>query len=185
MQLGEGRQHGAGYHLCSDTPESPAGSLALGRTGSNIGSPDVTSGGARLRSGPAPSRNSLRQDSVDWVHLPSARQGPAPAWPLARPTKRELVLWEQQWIRPQAVEWERLGQAELVASYVRCLVRAEGPHATAADWNVVVRLQGELGLTIESLSRKHWIIGEPEAPRPEATAPTVSARDRLRVVVGE
>jgi hypothetical protein len=150
----------------------------------------VTNGGARARSGPPPDPNALRRerpsDKAEWTTL-TAREGEAPPWPLARPTKRELILWASEWARPQALMWEHNGQAEEVAAYVRCLRRAEGFHSTAADWNVVLRLQTELGLNVGGLLRNRWIIaGDDEATTP-TRAPSIpagpSTRDRLKLVV--
>src|SRR4051812_30099693 len=100
----------------------------------------MPSGGARARSGPAPDPNALRRDrdGADWTHLPSAgRQGDPPAWPLARPAKRELELWSSEWQRPQAVVWEANGQALEVALYVRTLVDAEAKDAPVSARTLV------------------------------------------------
>lgn len=83
--------------------------------------------------------------------------------------------------------WQRNGQEEEVAAYVRCLRRAEGSKSTAADWNVVLRLQTELGINIGGLLRNRWIISDGDIGMNQ-TAPTESqegpsTRDRLKLVV--
>src|SRR3990167_3438318 len=100
--------------------------------------------------GPLPDPNALRRDRKDdkatWTLLPAFRAGSAPLWPLARPTKRELDQWAREWTRPQAVMWERDGQAEEVAVYVRTLLRCESRISEAALLNLLVRQQEALGI---------------------------------------
>ncbi len=88
----------------------------------------------------------------------------------------------RQWLRPQAIMWERNGQAEEVAMFVRTLVAAEHPDATAAMRTLVLRMQEALGLSLPGMVRNKWLIGEPvpAGPRPPAPASLSSARDRLR-----
>lgn len=148
----------------------------------------MSRGGWHGRGGPQKDPNALRRDR-DKLHaddvrvLPAAgRRGRAPAWPLTPPSKREREVWVRQWRRPQAVEWERNGQAEEVALYVRTFVAAEHPDATAAMRGLVLRLQEALGLSLPGMARNKWRIGEPAPahPRPPAPASLDSARERLR-----
>lgn len=140
-------------------------------------------GGARGRSGPPPDPNALRRDkdTSDWTTLPSeGRDGPVPEWPLADQIKREQTIWEKEWTRPQAVEWERNGQELEVAMYVRNLIAAER-HDAASNVRTLLRQQQEaLGLSLPGLLRNHWRIGHPEEESVPRAAP--SARGRLRVV---
>ena len=127
--------------------------------------------GGHARSGPAPDPNALRRnrpsDQAAWVHLPATgRDAPPPEWPLARPTKRALALWATEWMRPQALMWESLGQALEVALYVQAVIVAEGPKASAADRGIVLRQMDYLGLTVGGLAKNRWII----APPPEQKA---------------
>ena len=145
-------------------------------------------GGARVRTGPAPNPNSLRQNPADWTHLPAAgRDGPAPAFPLDRPAKRELEVWESEWKRPQAIMWERLRQEIEVAMYVRSLVDAESPVAKAESRTLVIRLMGELGITVGGLAKNRWII-DVETSEPVRETPSDdrrgSARQRFRALEG-
>jgi len=148
----------------------------------------MTSGGARIRSGPAPDPNALRRDrdKAEWNHLPSiGRQGPPPAWPLTRPTRREVALWEREWSRPQALMWESNGQMVEVALYVRSLKDAEKPKATVAARTLVRQQQDALGLTIPGLRANRWIIaGEAVAQHVDrsTTPPASSAKARLKLV---
>jgi hypothetical protein len=151
----------------------------------------MPSGGARSRSGPAPDRNAIRNGraGADWIRLPSAgRKGEAPAWPLSRPTKRELVLWAIEWARPQALMWEANGQQVEVALYVRSLRETERTGSSVASRTLIVRQQDALGLNQPGLARNHWIIDTGVAEdlaEKEATprAGTSDARARMRLVV--
>lgn len=142
--------------------------------------------GGHAHSGPPPDPNALRNDRSDvlgWKVLPvTGRPGDPPDWPLTVASARELKFWEQLWRKPQATEWERLGQVVDVALYVRRLVEVEQPGATASLGNHVLRLGEGLGLTIPGLLRNRWQIGGGQAPAPETAAPTgtdgVPARPR-------
>lgn len=148
----------------------------------------MAKGGARAHSGPPRDPNSLRRDSLmagDWATLPAAgRPGPAPEWPLTKPTKREADLWVREWRRPQAVMWEVNGQELEVALYVRTLRQAEMVKAPVAMRTLLKQQQEALGLSLPGLQRNRWRIASADdapAARPSAG---MSARDRLRVVPG-
>lgn len=147
----------------------------------------MAKGGARARSGPAPDPNALRRDrdAGDWVDLPAeGRVGDPPAFPLTRPTKRELELWERHWVLPQAVMWARDRVEYTVAMYVRQLRLAEDPSAPANRATLVRQLMDDLGLTEAGLARNKWRIvrDETEERRQERSGETPSARDRFKVV---
>jgi hypothetical protein len=74
--------------------------------------------------------------------------------------KRELLVWSRQWKRPQAIMWERNGQEEEVALYVRTLVAAEDAGAKANVRTLVKQQQEALGLSLPGLARNHWRIAE-------------------------
>jgi hypothetical protein len=142
-------------------------------------------GGARARPGFPPDPNALRRerpsDQASWTHLPAqGRQGPAPAWPLASPTRRELQLWEREWRRPQAVMWEANGQETEVALYVRSLKDAEKSSASVAARTLVKQQQEALGISLPGLARNRWIIASTteSAQRPTVVAGG-SAKERL------
>ena len=143
-------------------------------------------------SGPAPDPLALRRDrpgdKATWKHLPAAgRPGPAPDWPLIRPTKREKALWAAEWARPQAIMWEANGQAIEVALYVRTFARAETPGAPVDCRRLVKQLMDGLGISATGLRTNRWIIEhepvEHRSPRDVSdAAPTPDKERFLRVV---
>ena len=142
--------------------------------------------GGHSRSGPSPDPNALRRDRVpvDWTILPASGRTSGPqAWPLIRPTRRELALWEREWSRPQAVAWEHNRQQIEVAMYVRTLAEAERPDARITLRTLVLRMADSLGLTPSGLRANRWVIVDDE---PIATATprssAQSAKDRLHVL---
>lgn len=143
--------------------------------------------------GPAPDPDALRRDrntDEGWHVLPvTGRPGPAPDWPLTPASNRENWHWLRLWKTPQATRWEVLGQHVQVAMYVRRLVAAEEPDATAALGNHVLRLEEGLGLSIPGMRRNRWQIGSqesaPAATGTEGVTPrrsTGSPKGRLSVV---
>lgn len=145
-------------------------------------------GGARIRSGPAPDPNALHRDrdDKDWISLPAAgRQGDIPRWPLTKATIREREMWEEIWTRPQAIIWEHQRQFDEVALYVRKFVEASKPKASANLTTAVRQMADSLGLTVPGMLRNKWRIGgvQTEVSQPRQQ-PTVSSRDRFRVVDG-
>lgn len=153
----------------------------------------MTSGGARNRSGPPPDPNALRRDRKsdgEWTTLPLRREGDPPVWPLTGQSDREVELWAVFWSRPQAAQWEKLGQDVEVALYVRNLAQAELPGAPV-NLSTLVRQQADaLGLTIPGLRTNRWRIAGDQvaAKRAEKSAterpPQTAARDRFKVVGG-
>jgi hypothetical protein len=128
------------------------------------------------------------RDRGDWTTLPiEGRQGPPPDFPLARPSRRELTIWEAEWRKPQAVLWEARGQQLEVALYVRAVVVAEGRKATASDRALPLRYMDDLGLSQGGLAKNRWRIAAATPERalaPTGTAGRPSVRDRLKVVDG-
>lgn len=100
---------------------------------------------------------------------------------------REIEVWEGEWRRPQAIEWERNGQEIEVALYVRALVAAEAPGAKVTLRTLVKQQQEALGLSLPGLARNHWkieeIAGQSEAERVEPKAQ--AARSRFKVIDGD
>lgn len=154
----------------------------------------MTSGGSRVRSGPPPDPTALARDrktDAAWTVLPAeGRLTDPPDWPLSKATARELHWWKWLWSRPQAVQWEKLGQVVEVAVYARRLTVAEGRGAPVAAVTQVRQLADALGLTIPGMHHHRWKIssdevGEKRAERAAASDPAVpSARERFRVVDG-
>lgn len=154
----------------------------------------MPSGGARARSGPPPDPNALRRDRQndgEWTVLPAdGRAGDPPVWPLAELTPRENEMWWTLWARPQAVQWERMGQDIEVALYVRRLVEAEEPGSPTALGTLVRQMADALGLTIPGMRVNRWkiapvVVAPSEPVRRRAVKAPPSSRDRLRVVHGD
>ena len=116
------------------------------------------------------------------MQLPAAgRAGEAPAWPLSRPTARELEFWDREWRRPQAIMWEANGQEAEVAMYCRTLKDAEKPKASVALRTLVRQQQEVLGISLPGMLRLRWkIVAQPVGAA--RAAPTSDARARLKVV---
>lgn len=140
----------------------------------------MTSGGARPRSGPAPDPNSARSEAAGWTFIPLAGRGaPAPDWPLTEPTPRERVMWERFWGKPQAVIWERDGQLEYVAIFVRQLIEAEAEKASAENRKTVRMMFADLYLTSDAMARARIrIVSEVDQPRRASSAPKRERRLR-------
>lgn len=148
--------------------------------------------GGHARSGPPPDPSALRRDrSTDaaWITLPaSGRSGEPPEWPLGEQTEREAHLWKHFWAKPQAIEWERLGQVHEVAVYVRRLTEAEVRNAPVAVGTLVKQLGEQLGLTIPGMRMHRWKIGNVAEPAKKAAAAKParqSSRERFRVIDGD
>lgn len=152
-------------------------------------------GGARARSGPAPTStdrsHKAKADTQGWVTLPAdGRDGPLPAFPLSSPSDREMDLWERLWETPQATMWDQLRQEFEVASYVRLLVRAESPRSSAIIWGQVKQLAESLGLSVSGMARNRWTIApvnadEDQGPKLSAVSPVADLAARLKAVQGE
>lgn len=141
-------------------------------------------GGARSRSGPAPDPNALTVVDGEWVTLPAVgRSGPAPVWPMPSVTDRESEVWSALWSKPQALEWERLGQEHYVALYVRRLVEAEVAGSAVNLSTLVRQMSDELGLTAAGMARNRWKVERVDDKSSDRSA-RQSTKDRFRVVTG-
>lgn len=145
----------------------------------------MTRGGARSHSGPAPvegSRNSDRKGFTLTALPPVGYDGEAPDFPLPAPSARELQVWAQAWVTPQACAWSsEPWRWRSVAMWVRWSVRMEADDASAALGNVVMRYADDIGMTAAGLKLNGWKIAEAKpvesVPTPEATV--TSIKDRL------
>lgn len=147
----------------------------------------MPSGGARARSGPAPDPNALRRDRKDdapWVVLPAEGfAGDVPDFPLVDELGMELDLWAELWRKPQAVMWDRLGLRFQVAAYVRAFGESVLPGAASGLKTAVLRMEGELGLSVPGMHSLRWKIAADEvSERRAVSAGPVSARDRLKAL---
>src|SRR5688572_23295406 len=131
--------------------------------------------GLNVNSGPAPDPDSLRQSKAsikqttgEWVRIPrSGRQEPfPPPWPLdPNASPREWQIWTEDWKKPQALMWERLGLERQVANYVRQLAEAERMNAGTNVRILLHRQMEALGLTALGLRALRWMIVEDETAR--------------------
>lgn len=174
----------------------------------------MASGGARVRSGPAPDPNALRRDRKDdaaWVVLPAGGfTGEVPEFPLPKipvfeiyfeDKKRvksfdaeateskwqdELDLWSELWTKPQAFMWDRLGLKFEVAAYVRAFIRSVSDSGNASDRTAALRMAAEIGLSLPGMHSLRWKFAEDELAlkRDEKQKSSKSARDRLRAING-
>jgi hypothetical protein len=146
-------------------------------------------GGARGRSGPAPDPNALRRERSDdkgWVVLPvEGRLGDVPDFPLGQYSASELDLWSELWRKPQAVMWEKLGLKFQVAAYVRAFLESVEPDASAGIKTAVIRMEGELGISLPGMASLRWRLSEDELEQKRVEpvkAGVLSARDRLKAL---
>lgn len=151
----------------------------------------MPSGGARARSGPPPDPNALRRarkTDGEWTALPrEGFTGRRPTFPLPEVSKVERALWIELWKKPQAVMWDRLGMKFQVAAYTRAFVESTLPEASAGLKTAVLRMEGELGLSVPGMHSLRWKIatdevGERREGEVPASAPARSARSRLRLL---
>lgn len=174
----------------------------------------MASGGARRSSGPAPSPTALRRDRKDdaeWTTLPVGEfGGDVPEFPLeqirvydvywedkkrvrefdpdatAALRERELSLWRDLWVKPQAHMWSQLGLVYEVAAYARAFIESTGPDSNSGLKTAALRMAAEIGLSLPGMHSLRWRFGVDELAkkRDEASPAAVgpSARDRLRVL---
>jgi hypothetical protein len=150
----------------------------------------MASGGARVRSGPAPDPNALRRDrkdDVSWVTLPAGGyEGEIPAFPLPNALSSEVELWEILWRKPQAFMWAKLALEYEVAAYVRAFLESVEPKAPNGLKNAARSMSAEIGLSLPGMHSLRWKFSEDEVAerREEARPDRQSARDRLRALNG-
>lgn len=150
----------------------------------------VASGGARVRSGPAPDPNALRRDRKDdaaWVTLPvEGFTGDVPEFPLDGALAAELELWSMLWRKPQAVMWARLGLEFEVAAYVRAFLESVESKASAGLKTAVLRMAAEIGLSLPGMHSLRWKFAEDEvaAKRDERASVSASISSRLASING-
>ena len=117
-----------------------------------------------------------------------------PQWPLSTATKRERTVWNRLWRKPQALLWEKNGQHDLVALYVRRFIEAEERGASTSLSTLVRQMADALLLTIPAMRSQRVRIADDEvsAARAAKAEPKRaresdagdSVRDRLKAVQG-
>lgn len=168
----------------------------------------MTSGGARVRSGPAPDPKSGRSAvrGLDFTALPSeGYSGEVPEFPLSpafviheyfddgkkvRETddgatesrrNRESDLWAWVWSLPQAAAWAVDRSTWLdVAMYVRTFAVCESSEAKAADKSALHRFRDDLGLSPAGLARNGWSIAKDELAGRRKTEDAAPKRESAR-----
>ena len=173
----------------------------------------MTSGGARVKSGPARDPNSGRSEKLGVVfrQLPvEGFKGRIPRFPLPKMdfgfftkdgeriddaegsesfARREKELWRWAWRTPQAVVWfEESWRQYTVAMWVRTAAICETPRATAADKTAMLRLADQIGLTPAGLAANQWQVGNAADSKTPDENPgrTRSSRSRVKLkVVGD
>lgn len=155
----------------------------------------MSRGGARNRSGPAPSESSGRSDRRGYslTALPAEGfAGDVPEFPLPQASARELEVWEQAWRTPQACAWSMPSEAwrqGTVALWVRTKVRCEDPDCGAALLGQLHRFADQIGMTTAGLAEMGWKVAVDEVAKQAASKPSAepakkSSRDRLKAVPG-
>lgn len=146
----------------------------------------MPSGGPRRNAGRAPELDALRRDRKDdagWVDLPAEGfDGGAPEYPLIDESGVEGEYWAELWCKPQAAMWDRLGMGRQVAAYVRAYCESTIPDASAGLKTAVLRMEGELGLSVPGMHSLRWRITFDELSDRRPAVAKSSARDRLKVL---
>jgi hypothetical protein len=142
----------------------------------------VTSGGARVRSGPPPdptSRTSERRGYVLTALRPYEGEPPDLREFLARPTLRDKKRWAQLWATPQASVWaDQPWRWPVVADLVKYLHRADLKDSPTAIATAVRQLRDDLGLSHAGLRAHGWQVADPDTPSEEdAAAPAAPVTD--------
>ncbi|WP_239404657.1 DASH complex subunit DAD3 family protein [Frankia sp. Cj3] len=138
---------------------------------------------------PKPASQRRRRNAVPGtVELPAeGRHGDPPVWPLQVATAAEDAAWRQLWASPQAVAWERLGEAtvSVVARYARLRCAAEVATATGKSSVPLAQMLGELrqledrlGLSPMAMLRLRWEIVADEVAEARAGAATAPPTER-------
>jgi len=109
---------------------------------------------------------------------PEGFTGPAPKFPLPGADVAEITKWEELWMLPQAVEWERNGSADIVAVYVRVWYNLQLDFDTKL-LTELRQLDSKIGLSPKAMSDLRWeVASTPQAVEPKRVVPE---RPRLYV----
>jgi hypothetical protein len=111
--------------------------------------------------------------------------GKVPRFPLVDVAEAESELWALLWVKPQAVMWERLGMEFQIAAYCRAFLESVEVNAKAGIKTAVLRMEGELGLSVPGMASLRWKFAEDEVTALRGALskrPASSARSRLAAV---
>ena len=170
-------------------------------------------GGARNRSGPAPSESSERSERRGYslTALPAeGYDGPVPEWPLApyvvrrweseegarfqvvdhEATEsfrvRELALWGWAWRTPQACAWSlpsEMWRAQTVARWCRQAAKCESSDSSASDHGQLHRYADQVGLTTAGLREMGWKVAVDQVAEKAAESVAPKLSSRDRMKV--
>lgn len=143
----------------------------------------MPSGGARLRSGPAPDPAALRRDrdGKDWVQLPyEGRAGDPPPWPeeIPEPSVAELAHWNRLWRMPQALIWEADRVHDNVALYVRTFAECAAYEGSVGRRTLLRQMGDSLLLSIPALHAARYTIKAKPAEAEQLAEPSKKATPR-------
>lgn len=133
---------------------------------------------------PNSARSERRKDTAGWTSLPAEGRGKrarAPKFPLVGMTEVESDFWVVLWKKPQAVMWERMGMQLQVAAYTRAFLESVSGDASAGLKTAVLRMEGELGISLPGMHQMRWKFAEDEvAVKRSAPAAVVVEEPRSR-----
>lgn len=97
------------------------------------------------------------------------------------PSGAQERRWAALWRKPQAVEWERLGEHDRLAAYVLAFDESIQPGASAGLKTAVLRMEGELGISTPGMLALRWRIGVVHLDEDDrGPARVADIRDRMR-----
>jgi hypothetical protein len=147
----------------------------------------MTSGGARVRSGPAHDPKSARSESrglTTMAVLPASGYGgriPGLNRYLPKPTRQHREVWERLWRTPQACVWIREPwRHPVVAELARLEVMTLDPEGCAVGiWQAIRQRRDDLGLSTAGRRLEGWEIPSGVAYAPAAEERPAPAGDEL------
>ena len=137
-----------------------------------------------------PDPNALRRERNDdptWLQLtPRDPAAAVPEFPLTDPTPRVLHWWQHFCRMPQANQWQKGREHVTVAIFCQVLAEAEKPTAPVTIHRPLKSLRDELGLSIDGMRRRRWVMPNENVAAVSATVTPIrsaprggSSRERL------
>ncbi len=106
------------------------------------------------------------------------RQGEPPEFPLPAAHPEEVKMWNALWTLPQAIEWERMRNYDMVALYVRTYIAATLSVDNTKLLAEVRQLDAKIGLSPRAMREMRWETDEPNGEEPEDDASAVKTKPR-------